>query len=55
MERKKSFLDDEDIEEEDFDVYDEEGIELSKENDEMSDEEAGFMNGYINGEKSEET
>jgi len=35
----------------DLDVYDEDGIELSTENDELSDEEAGFMKGYLGDEE----
>lgn len=40
-----------DKEEEDLDVYDEDGIELSTDNDEMSDAEAAFMKGYLGDEE----
>ena len=36
------------------DVYDEEGLEVSQENDEISDEEAAFMSGYMGGGENEE-
>ena len=39
--------------EDNLDVYDEEGLEISKENDEISDEEAAFMSGYMGGEENE--
>ena len=44
---KKKPWDEENTDDDDLDVYDEDGIELSAENDEMSDEEAAFMKGYL--------
>ncbi len=46
---QKVFIQIIDIEKDDMDIYDEEGLDFSIENDEISPMEQGFLVGYMSG------